>query len=74
MAQFKGVEPYHWPGWFVAALAIMFAAVVVLTFSEPRQFGHIKGDINCKCWRGLKRSLNLQNAGWKSRWIVSFQE
>lgn len=70
MAQFKSIEPYHWPGWFITGLAVVYATIVVLTFSEPRPFRRLKGFLSCKCWTGLKLSFNLRS-GWKIRLIVS---
>ena len=72
LTQFKSLEPYHWPGWFVAALAIVLAAIVLFTFSEPRSLKHIKGCVHWKFWRSLKLSLNLRSE-WKIRLIVSFK-
>ena len=73
MTQFKGLEPYHWPGWFIAALAIVLAVIVLLTFSEPRTLKHIKGCVYTKLWRGLQLSINLRSE-WKIRLIVSFKD
>lgn len=73
MTQFKGLEPYHWPGWFIAALAIVLAAIVLLTFSEPRTLKHIKGCVYWKLWRRLPLSINLRSE-WKIRLIVSFKK
>ena len=71
MVQFPNVKPYHWPGWFIAALALLCAATVVLTFREPRSFGQLKGYVTCEYCKGLKLSLSLQT-GWKIQFIVSF--
>ena len=68
MAQFKSIEPYHWPGWFITAVAVVYAVIVTLTFTEPWPFAQLKG---CKCWTGLKLSLELRS-GWRIRLAVSF--
>ena len=73
MAQFKSVEPYHWPGWFVTALSLLYALIATLTFTEPRPLDGLKGALTCQCWTGFKMSLELKS-GWKIRLIVSLQE
>ena len=70
MAQFKSIEPYHWPGWFITTLAGVYALIVTLTFTEPRPFRHLRKALGCQCLTGVKMSLELKS-GWKIRLIVS---
>ena len=65
MVHFTNVKPYNWPGWFIATLAVVCAATVVLAFREPRPLGQLKSYFKCKM------SLSLQT-GWKIQFIVSF--
>ena len=70
MAQFKDLEPYRWPGLFVAAIALVYAIIVALTFVETRRFSHLKTALDCECVTGLKLSMGLKS-GWKVRLLVS---
>ena len=71
MAQFSHVNPYRWPGWFITALALVAAIIVLLCFSEPRSWTCGKGSINCSCITGLRLSAQLKSKT-KIRFIVSF--
>ena len=36
MAQFKDINPYLWPGWFIAALGVFEIILILLFFTETR--------------------------------------
>ena len=71
MAQFPDVNPYRWPGWFLAALAATQATAVIFCFTETRTFSCSKGFHNrCSCLAGLKLSAQLKSK-WKMQLLVS---
>ena len=43
MAPFS-VNPYRWPGWFLAALGALFCVVVIIVFKETHGWIDLKTD------------------------------
>ena len=71
MAQFPGVNPYRWPGWFLAVQSVVTGVVVVLFFREPRSLSRMKRPCKkCSCLTGLQLSVQLKSQ-WKTRFLVS---
>ena len=71
MAQFPGVNPYRWPGWFLAVQSVVTGVVVVLFFREPRSLSRMKRPCKkCSCLTGLQLSVQLKSQ-WKIRFLVS---
>jgi MFS family permease len=58
MAQFQDVNPYRWPGWFIAVQSFAFAAATLFFFTETRSFTCRK-DSFFKYFAGLKLSVQL---------------
>jgi MFS family permease len=69
IAQFPTVNPYHWPGWFIAALAAAEAVGIICFFQETRPFTYPK--IPRFNFSGLKLSLQLSSR-WSRHFAVSF--
>ena len=72
VAQFKGVDPYHWPGWFTAAIAALMATAVLFCFRETRTLSYLRGNCTkCSHWSIFKLSFELKaiNIVWC---LVSF--
>ncbi|CAI8010907.1 hypothetical protein GBAR_LOCUS7119 [Geodia barretti] len=59
ISRIPSVNPYRWPGWFLAALALSSAVVVVLFFTEPRPWTcHWNNKSKCvPCGLGLSVKL-----------------
>ena len=36
MAQFPSLDPYRWPGWFIATLSLVLGGIVLIFFTESR--------------------------------------
>ena len=72
MAQFPNVNPYRWPGWFLVALALMYALVMLLIFRETRPYYMPKHCKRCSCTTGVKLSAQLSSR-WHIRMIVSYK-
>jgi len=68
LAQFPNVNPYRWPGWFVAAMGFVYGTVVVLTFTETRPFTLPKWRCSSLC--GMKLSATLSSK-WTIKLLVS---
>lgn len=71
VVQIPSLNPYRWPGWFLAALALFSAAIVMLFFTEPRPWTCTAKTSLCSCRAGLELSLKLKTKA-KTRIIVSF--
>ena len=68
MAQFKNLNPYHWPGWTMAAIAAVKVIIVLLFFTEIRSLSHIRG----KCLKGSSISNLIHSLQLKSFSIIHF--
>ena len=65
MAELPNINPYRWPGWFVAAMSLIYIIFVVLIFRETRLYSMPK---HCKthfCATGLILSAQL-----RSKWHI----
>ena len=69
MAQFPDLNPYRWPGWFLAALAATQATAVVFCFTETHSIECANNGLHIRCSSplGLKLSAQL-----KSKQIIRF--
>lgn len=59
MALFSDLNPYHWPGWFVSALAVVHATAVIFCFTEIRSLACIRNKSSCPS--RLKLSAKLRS-------------
>ena len=74
MGLFDGLNPYRWPGWFIAATIVLYTAITLIIFKEirpPPKLKRPKGCVSCHCVTGLKLSTQLQS-NWKMQFTVSF--
>ena len=75
VAQFESVNPYRWPGWFVVALALSYAAVSLVVFRDTRDPPKLKRPkgcvVSCNCLTSIKLMTQLQS-NWKMQFSVSF--
>ena len=73
MAQFDGLNPYHWPGWFIVALALFYIGIALVVFREirpPPKLKRPKVSVSCHCLTRIKLSTQLQS-DWKMQFTVS---
>ena len=73
MAQFDNINPYHWPGWFIVALALFYIGIALIVFREirpPPKLKRPKGSVSCHCLTRIKLSTQLQS-DWKMQFTVS---
>ena len=73
MAQFDNINPYHWPGWFIVALALFYIGITLIVFREirpPPKLKRPKGSVSCHCLTRIKLSTQLQS-DWKMQFTVS---
>ena len=59
MAQFEDLDPYHWPGWFMAAIAAVVTGAILLCFRETRNLRNTC--TKCSYPSRFKLSLELKN-------------
>ena len=59
------VNPYRWPGWFLAALGVLYGVVVVIVFKETHSWIDFKTD----CSLGRKRFSPLRTI-WSIRVVT----
>ena len=59
MAQFEDLDPYHWPGWFMAAISAVVAGAILLCFRETRNLRNTC--TKCSYPSRFKISLELKN-------------
>jgi MFS family permease len=70
VAQFDRVNPYQWPGYFLAALAVLYGFVMIIFFRDIRSLPKLKEiKLNCRCLTGLKLTKQLQS-NWKMQFVV----
>ena len=60
MAQFENVNPYRWPGWFIAVLSFATLAATLIVFTETRSFTCTRNSCS-KFLAGLKLSAQLKS-------------
>ena len=73
MAQFDSVNPYRWPGWVMAIMAVTYTALTLIVFREirpPPKLKRPKGNVSCHCLTRIKLSTQLQS-DWKMQFTVS---
>ena len=72
VSQFDSVNPYYWPGYFVAALAVLYGCIMLIFFRDirpPPKLNQLK--VKCQCLSGIKLTTQLQS-NWKMQFVVSF--
>ena len=65
------MNPYHLPGWFLTAMAVLSMIIVLLFFSEPRPWALRVKCNKCSCRTGNGLSFKLKSKA-KTRVMVSF--
>ena len=71
VSQFPDVNPYHWPGWFMVAVAMIYVIVVTLLFRETHPCSFVLDRTKrISCATRMKLSLQLRSFS-KTRFIVS---
>ena len=72
IVRIPSVNPYRWPGWFQAGLALFSTITVLLFFVEPRPWScNKKYTAKCSCMSGLKLSMKLRSKT-KLQVMISF--
>lgn len=67
------VNPYHWPGYFISALAILYSCIVLLFFRDIRSPPNLKQLVQkWHCLSGLRLTTQLKTK-WKLEFIASFK-
>ena len=67
------VNPYHWPGYFISALAILYSCIVLLFFRDIRSPPNLKQLVKkWHCLSGLRLTTQLKTK-WKLEFIASFK-
>ena len=67
------VNPYHWPGYFISALAILYGCIVLLFFRDNRSPPKLKQLVQkWHCLSGLRLMTQLKTK-WKMEFIVYFK-
>ena len=71
MAQFPDLNPYRWPGWFVAACGAAYGILVLTAFRETRSISILK----CKCLpcNGMGTFSRKFSSKWKIDLLVSMK-
>ena len=59
MALFPDLNPYHWPGWFVSALAVVHATAIIFCFTKIRSVACVRNKSSCPS--RLKLSVQLRS-------------
>ena len=73
ISQFDNVNPYRWPGYFIASAGVVHAGVVLLIFRDVKPFPklkHVKLNLNFNCLSSVKMMTQLTSK-WKMEFIVS---
>ena len=73
ISQFENINPYHWPGYFNASLAVVIAGVVLVIFREvrpPSKWSQFKLNFKIHCLSDFKMTTQLSSK-WKTQFVVS---